>query len=81
MTVGQVLQRVRLAAPFLLRSVAPPLELAHGRAVVAVHRVGKRLALELQDELLLVLHLMIAGRLRWKTARSRVSTSRPARCC
>jgi formamidopyrimidine-DNA glycosylase len=65
-TVGHELQQVRLATPFLLRTVAPPLEQAHGRRVAAVHRIGKRLAFELEGELLLVLHLMIAGRLRWK---------------
>jgi formamidopyrimidine-DNA glycosylase len=63
---GRVLEGVRLQSPFLLRTVAPPLAAAHGRAVRDVHRLGKRLALELDDELFLVLHLMIAGRLRWK---------------
>ena len=62
---GEVLQQVRVASPFLLRSVAPPLAVVHGWKVVAVHRLGKRLALELDSELFLVLHLMIAGRLRW----------------
>ncbi|MBK8100235.1 MAG: formamidopyrimidine-DNA glycosylase [Planctomycetes bacterium] len=64
--VGQTLQGIRLKSSFLLRTVAPPLEAAIGRPIVAVHRIGKRLALEVDGELLLVLHLMIAGRLRWK---------------
>jgi formamidopyrimidine-DNA glycosylase len=63
---GQRLRQVRLKSPFLLRTVTPPLALVHGRAVVDVHRVGKRLCLELEGDLLLVLHLMIAGRLCWK---------------
>jgi formamidopyrimidine-DNA glycosylase len=62
----QTLEGVRVKSPFVLRSVAPPLAAAHGRTLVDVHRIGKRLALELDGELLLVIHLMIAGRLRWK---------------
>src|SRR5262245_58243243 len=65
-TVGQVLEQVRLKSPFLLRTVAPPLEQAHGRRVREVGRIGKRLWLGLEGDLYLVLHLMIAGRLRWK---------------
>ncbi len=64
--VDHALVQVRLATPFLLRTVTPSLAAAHGRTVRAVHRIGKRLALELDGELLLVVHLMIAGRLRWK---------------
>jgi formamidopyrimidine-DNA glycosylase len=62
----QVLESIRLSSPFLLRSVAPqPVEL-QGRKVVALRRAGKRLVLALEGEYFLVLHLMIAGRLRWK---------------
>lgn len=72
--LGRTLQRVRLGSPFLLRSVDPPLADAHGRAVVALSRLGKRIAIGLaapddredEPELWLVLHLMIAGRLRWR---------------
>ncbi len=63
--VGQPLERIRLASPFLLRTVEPPLTAAHGRTVIAVSRLGKRLVISLADDLHLVLHLMIAGRLRW----------------
>jgi formamidopyrimidine-DNA glycosylase len=56
---------VRVLSPFLLRTVEPPLAAATGRAVTALGRLGKRLVLELEGELFLVLHLMIAGRLRW----------------
>ena len=63
--VGHPLERIRLASPFLLRSVEPPLTAAHGRTVTAVGRLGKRIVISLDDDLHLVLHLMIAGRFRW----------------
>jgi len=63
---GQRLERVRVASPFLLRTVEPPLTAAEGRTVVDVRRVGKRIALGLDGDLWLVIHLMIAGRLRWR---------------
>jgi formamidopyrimidine-DNA glycosylase len=59
---------VRLASPFVLRSVEPPLGAAAGRLVSGVRRLGKRIVIELEGELFLVLHLMIAGRLHWKRA-------------
>jgi len=62
---GQRLDRVRLLSPFVLRSVMPPLAAAEGRRVEAVRRLGKRIVISLEDEIFLVLHLMIAGRLRW----------------
>jgi formamidopyrimidine-DNA glycosylase len=64
--LGQPLQGVRLASPFLLRTVLPPVAATHGKRVSEVRRLGKRIALGLEDELWLVLHLMIAGRLHWK---------------
>ena len=63
--VGQPLERVRIAKPFLLRSVDPPISAANGKRVTGVRRMGKRIVLELGDDLFLVIHLMIAGRLRW----------------
>jgi len=66
--IGHRLERVRLAAPFLLRSVEPRLSAVEGRTVVGVERLGKRVVLALDGDLFLVVHLMIAGRLRWKTA-------------
>jgi formamidopyrimidine-DNA glycosylase len=63
---GQRLERVRLAAPFLLRSVEPPLDRAEGRVVTGFRRVGKRVVWELEGELFLVFHLMIAGRFKWR---------------
>jgi formamidopyrimidine-DNA glycosylase len=65
-TLGQTLERVRVGSPAVLRSVEPPLAEAHGRSVRALRRLGKRIVFELDGELFLVIHLMIAGRLRWK---------------
>jgi len=66
--VGQSLLAIRLGSPFVLRSVAPPLSACQGRDVVGIHRIGKRLILDLQGDLHLALHLMIAGRLKWLPA-------------
>ena len=63
---GETLRRIRLKSPFVLRSVSPPLGAAEGRRVEAVRRLGKRIVLSLEGDLHLVIHLMIAGRLRWK---------------
>jgi formamidopyrimidine-DNA glycosylase len=65
--VGQPLQRVRLGSPFLLRTVAPPISEAEGHRVTELRRIGKRLSVGLDNDLWLVLHLMIAGRLHWRT--------------
>jgi len=65
-TVGRELLGARLASPFVLRSVDPPLERLVGRSVRGVRRLGKRLVLAFDGELFLVMHPMIAGRLRWK---------------
>jgi len=62
---GQVLRKVRLPSPFLLRTAVPPIASVEGRRVVAVERLGKRVVFGLEGDLWLVLHLMIAGRLRW----------------
>lgn len=64
--VGRVLERIRLASPFVLRSYDPPLEATFGRTVQGVRRIGKRIAFELGDELFIVVHLMIAGRFHWR---------------
>lgn len=63
---GKKLERIRFASPFLLRSVTPPIATAYGKKITGTRRIGKRLVLELEDDLFLVIHLMIAGRLRWK---------------
>ncbi|MFN0152408.1 MAG: Fpg/Nei family DNA glycosylase [bacterium] len=65
---GKRLERVRLVTPFLLRSVAPPLSAAEGKRVESVRRIGKRVVIEFEQAIFLVIHLMIAGRLRWRDA-------------
>jgi formamidopyrimidine-DNA glycosylase len=65
-TLDQTLERVRARSPFLLRTVEPPLDLAGGKKVTSVRRMGKRIVFGLENDLYLVLHLMIAGRLRWE---------------
>jgi formamidopyrimidine-DNA glycosylase len=62
---GKVLQRVRLLNPFILRTAVPPISAAEGKSVLAMRRLGKRIVFELEGGLFLVIHLMIAGRLRW----------------
>jgi formamidopyrimidine-DNA glycosylase len=64
--VGQELEGIRLASPFVLRTADPPLKAAEHRRVLGLRRLGKRLILELEDDLFLAIHLMIAGRFRWK---------------
>jgi len=64
--MGRTLERVRLGNPFLLRTLEPPLESAEGRVVSGLRRVGKRIAMGVQGDVWLVLHLMIAGRLHWR---------------
>ncbi len=64
--VGRRLEAVRIASPFLVRSVEPPLRQVEGRRVVGLRRIGKRVVFQLEGDLFLVLHLMVAGRLHWK---------------
>ena len=64
--LGQVVQDIRVASPFLLHTASPPLEIARGKIVRELNRVGKRIAMGLDEECWLVLHLMIAGRLHWR---------------
>jgi formamidopyrimidine-DNA glycosylase len=65
--IGQPIERVRLASPFLLRTAQPPITDVEGCVVRELRRVGKRIAIGVEGDLWLVLHLMIAGRLHWKT--------------
>ena len=71
--LGQPLQQVRLASVFLLRTVDPPLAATEGRTVTALRRVGKRIAIGVEGDLWLVLHLMIAGRLHWKGPQAKLA--------
>jgi formamidopyrimidine-DNA glycosylase len=70
--VGEPLEHARVASPFLVRSFDPPLRSVEGKRVREVRRVGKRVAFGLEDDLWLVLHLMIAGRLRWRDRGAKV---------
>jgi formamidopyrimidine-DNA glycosylase len=83
---GQTLERVHIASPFLLRTAAPPISSVEGKKIVELRRLGKRICMGLEDNLWLVLHLMIAGRLHWKegavarpSGRARVSASKTSR--
>ncbi|HKD84298.1 MAG TPA: DNA-formamidopyrimidine glycosylase family protein [Terriglobales bacterium] len=71
--VGQELRRIRLASPFLLRTVTPPISEAEGRSVRELRRIGKRIAIGLEGDLWLVLHLMIAGRLHWRSPEAKLA--------
>src|ERR1700733_565947 len=71
--VGQCLERVMIPSPFLLRTAVPPIQVAQGKRVEAVRRIGKRIAIGLEAQLWLVFHLMIAGRLHWFAQGSPVS--------
>ena len=64
--VGQTVEKITLMSPFFLRSVAPPISTVEGAKVMAVRRMGKRIVFVFPDELFVVLHLMVAGRLHWK---------------
>jgi formamidopyrimidine-DNA glycosylase len=64
--IGQPLEKIRLGSPFLLRTVSPPVEAFEGRTVVALRRIGKRIAIGVDNGHWLVIHLMIAGRLHWR---------------
>jgi formamidopyrimidine-DNA glycosylase len=64
--VGQTLERIRVASPFVLRTADPPLKAVENKRVLGLRRMGKRLIFELEDDLFLAIHLMIAGRFRWK---------------
>ena len=69
--VGEKLERVRLLNPFLLRTADPPISAIEGRTVIGLRRIGKRIVIEFEHGLFLVLHLMVAGRLRWSTESSK----------
>ena len=64
--VGRVLERARIASPFLLRTAVPPVSACEGKKVAELRRIGKRIAIGLEEDLWLVIHLMIAGRLHWR---------------
>ena len=71
--VGQPIERVRLASPFLLRTAQPPITNVEGRVVRELRRIGKRIAIGVDGDLWLVLHLMIAGRLHWRPPEAKLA--------
>ncbi|HKE58704.1 MAG TPA: DNA-formamidopyrimidine glycosylase family protein [Pyrinomonadaceae bacterium] len=73
---GETLERIRLASPFLLRTASPPLSSINGQQVISLRRLGKRICFGFADDLWLVLHLMIAGRLHWYDDSTKVSKGR-----
>lgn len=74
--LGQTLEHARIVSPFLLRTAAPPLNSAEGQSVVQLRRMGKRICIGLENDLWLVLHLMIAGRLHWRAHGAKLSRPR-----
>jgi formamidopyrimidine-DNA glycosylase len=74
--VGRRLESIRIAGPSLLRTAIPPIQAAEGKQVVHLRSMGKRICIGLQDDLWLVLHLMIAGRLHWKARGAKLARPR-----
>jgi len=72
MAVGHVLERVRISSPIILRTVEPPIVAAEGKRITGVRRIGKRVAIGLEGDLFLVVHLMIAGRFHWRERGARI---------
>jgi len=69
----QPIQKIRIGSPFVLRSFDPPISAAESKKVLAVRRLGKRIVFELEDELFLIIHLMIAGRFHWKPKGAKIA--------
>ena len=70
--LGRTIEKLRIASPFLVRSVDPPIREAEGRRIVELRRAGKRIVFGLDGDIFLVLHLMVAGRLRWKERSAKI---------
>ena len=71
--LNQPIQRIRVASPFIVRSFEPPIREAEGKKVLRLRRLGKRIVFELEDELFLIVHLMIAGRFHWKPKGAKIA--------
>lgn len=74
--LDRTLERVLIVSPFLLRTAVPPLSSTEGKRVTRLRRIGKRICIGLEDDLWLVLHLMIAGRLHWRKGKAKVAKPR-----
>src|SRR3989304_695730 len=70
-TLGRPMEKIEIRNPFVLRTASPPIVAAHGRRVVELRRIGKRIVFGLDGGLFVVIHLMIAGRLRWRPPESK----------
>src|SRR5260370_10159588 len=75
--LNQTLDRVQIGSPFLLRTAAPPITSLEGKKVTQLRRLGKRICIGFENNLWLVLHLMIAGRLHWKDGRGKTGALAP----
>jgi formamidopyrimidine-DNA glycosylase len=71
--LNETIQKIRIGSPFVLRSFDPPIGAAEGKKILALRRLGKRIVFELEDDLFLVVHLMIAGRFHWKPKGARIA--------
>ena len=71
--LNQPIQRIRIGSPFIVRSFNPPIAAADGKTVLALRRLGKRIVFELEGDLFLVVHLMIAGRFHWKSKGAKIA--------
>jgi len=71
--LNQTIQKIRITSPFLVRSFDPPIREAEGKKVLRLRRLGKHIVFELEDDLFLVVHLMIAGRFHWKPPNAKIA--------
>jgi len=71
--LNQPIQKIRIGSPFVLRSFDPPISAAEGKKVKALRRLGKRIVFELEEDLFLIFHLMIAGRFHWKPKGAKIA--------
>ena len=71
--LNQPIQKIRIGSPFIVRSFDPPVREAEGKKVLGLHRLGKRIVFELEDDLFLIVHLMIAGRFHWKPKGAKIA--------
>ncbi len=71
--LGSQIENIRVASPFIIRSVHPPIQEAIGKRIQGIERIGKRIIFELEDELFIIIHLMIAGRFHWKKPEGKLS--------
>jgi formamidopyrimidine-DNA glycosylase len=71
--LNQPMQKIRIGSPFIIRSFDPPISAAEGKKVIALRRLGKRVVFEMEDDLFLIVHLMIAGRFHWKPKGAKIA--------